>query len=154
MRSPLLVTAAALTTLAAVSTAPAVADGTYHSAHILLAPAAGTSAGSGFVENAHANGPNVAAHEQYQLRGAMADTDYQVTLHLYLTSPTCTGAADFNLDSAVLTTNAAGNAAGKAVFTPTDAAPLPKGVPLGVVWTVSAGPTSTYTSGCETVVLD
>jgi len=67
--------------------------------------------------------------------------------------PACKGAA-FDLPSALLTTNAAGNAAGSKVFTPADASGLPKGVPHGIIWTVSAGLGMSYASGCETVVLD
>jgi hypothetical protein len=132
---------------------PALADSTYHSAHVLLHPTADTPGGSGFVQNIHANGPNVYAHEQYQLRHAAPGTTYQVTLHIYVADPTCSSVA-LDLPAATLTTNAAGNAAGSAVFTPEDAAGLPKNVPHGIVWTVSAGPGMSYTSGCETVVLD
>ncbi len=152
MRSSLLV--AALVTLAAVSAAPAMADGTYHSAHIELSPVTGTSGGSGFVQNAHANGPNVYAHEQYQLRHATPGTTYQVTLHVYLGDTSCQGAADAELPTAQLTTNVAGNAAGSKVFTPVDAAGLPKNVPHGIVWTMTGDDGTSYTSGCETVVLD
>ena len=132
---------------------PALADSTYHSTHVLLHPTADTPGGSGFVQNAHANGPNVYAHEQYRLRHAVPGATYQVTLHVHVGDPTCANAA-FDLPTAALTTNAAGNAAGSAVFTPEDAAGLPKNVPHGIVWTMSAGPGMSYTSGCETVVLD
>lgn len=153
MRRSLLVgTAVALGV--ALAPAPALADGTYHSAHIVLSPITGTTGGSGFVENAHANGPNVYAHEQYQLRQATPGATYQVTLHIYVADPTCQGAADLALPTAQLTTNAAGNAAGSAVFTPADAAGLPKNVPHGIVWTMTAANGTGYTSGCETVVLD
>jgi hypothetical protein len=138
----------------ALAPAPALADGTYHSAHIVLSPITGTTAGSGFVENAHANGPNVYAHEQYQLRHASPGVTYQVTLHIFMADPTCQGAADLALPTAQLMTNAAGNAAGSAVFTPTDAAGLPKNVAHGIVWTMTATNGTGYTSGCETVVLD
>lgn len=142
--------------VAALGPAPAQADATYHSAHIVLSPIAGTTGGSGFVENAHANGPNVYAHEQYQLRQATPGTAYQVTLHIYVGDTTCQGAADANLDSAQLTTNAAGNAAGSAVFTPLDLenSGLPRNMPHGVIWTMTAGNGTGYTSGCETIVLD
>ncbi len=132
----------------------ATADATYHSTHITLSPTLGTSGGSGFVENAHANGPNVYAHEQYHLQHAAADTAYTVTLHIYGSDTTCSALSPVDLDAAVLTTNSAGNASGKHVFTPEDAAVLPKGVPLGVIWTMSAGPGKTYTSSCQTIVLD
>lgn len=147
-----LVLAALVTMGMALSPVSALADATYHSAHIALLPAAGTNGGSGFVENAHANGPKIYAHEQYQLQHATPGIPYQVTLHISLLDPTCSSAA-IDLPTAVLTTNAAGNAAGSAVFTPADAAGLPKGA-HGIIWTMSAGPGMSYTSGCETVVLD
>jgi hypothetical protein len=43
--------------------APALADAVYHSRHIELLPVGGTPLRSGFVENIHANGPNVFARE-------------------------------------------------------------------------------------------
>ncbi len=149
-----LLAGAVVTLVAVLAPAPALADGTYHSAHIVLSPMTGTSGGSGFVENAHANGPNVYAHEQYQLRHAAPGTTYQVVLHVYVADPTCQGAADLDLPTVQLTTNTAGNAAGSMVFKPSDAAGLPKNVPHGIIWTMSAGAGKTYTSGCETVVLD
>jgi hypothetical protein len=152
MRRALLVAVAVLAATA-LSATGATADATYHSAHIQLFPDAGTAGGTGFVENVHPNGPNVYAHEQYVLRGAAPGTSYQVTLHIHVDDPTCSSAA-LDLPTAVLQTNAAGNAAGSAVFTPADAAGLPKGVPHGIVWTVSAGPGLGYTSTCQTVILD
>ena len=153
MRTPVLF-AALLVTGAVMSPVTATADATYHSTHILLSPAPGTSGGSGFVENVHADGPNVYAHEQYHLQHAAAHTSYTVTLHIYGPDTTCSAASPVDLDSAVLTTNGAGNASGARVFTPADAAVLPKGVPLGITWTMSAGQGQTYTSTCQTVVLD
>lgn len=152
MRKSLFV-AALVTMGVALSPTSALADTTYHSAHISLLPTASTNGGSGFVENAHANGPNIYAHEQYQLQHAAPGTSYQVTLHIYVGDPACKGAA-FDLPSALLRTNAAGNAAGSKVFMPADASGLPKGVPHGIIWTMSAGPGMSYASGCETVVLD
>ncbi len=155
MRTPL-VLAALLMGGAVMSPVAASADATYHSTHITLSPAPGTtSGGSGFVENAHANGPRVYAHEQYHLRHATAGTSYTVTLHIYGTDTSCADTSlVMDLDSATLTTNAAGNASGSHVFSPGDAAGLPKNVPLGIIWTMSAGTGETYASDCETVVLD
>jgi hypothetical protein len=152
MRRTLLL-AVAVVVAAALSSTGASADATYHSAHILLQPDAGTQGGTGFVENAHANGPNVYAHEQYQLRHAAPGTAFQVALHVFVNDPDC-GDAAIDIPTAVLRTNAAGNAAGSAVFTPADAAGLPTGVPHGIVWTMTAQSGTGYTSGCETVVLD
>ena len=148
-----LMVAVAIMLTAVLSPSDAAADATYHSAHILLTPDAGTEGGTGFVENAHANGPNVYAHEQYQLRGAAPGTAFQVELHVYVLDPAC-ASTPVDLPTVVLLTNAAGNAAGSAVFTPADAAGLPKDVPHGIVWTMTAGNGDVYSSGCETVVLD
>lgn len=137
-----------------LSPVAATADATYHSTHILLSPTPGTSSGSGFVENIHPNGPQVYAHEQYHLQQALPRTDYTVTLHIYGPDTSCGAAVPVNVEAAVLSTNAVGNASGYHVFTPADAAALPKGVPLGVIWTMSAAVGSSYASGCETIVLD
>lgn len=138
---------------AVLAPAGAVADGTYSSPPIILEPVDGTSGGHGQVENVHANGPVVYAHEQYQLRGARPGTSYLVTLRIYVGDPSC-ATTPAVLTAATLTTNGAGNAAGKRVFTPDEAAGLPKNVPHGIVWTMSAGAGATYRSGCEAVVLD
>lgn len=153
---PTVVLAAVLAAAAVMSPVVATADATYHSTHITLSPTPSTtSGGSGFVENAHANGPNVYAHEQYHLQHATADTSYTVTLHIYGTDTTCAPTSLLtDLNSATLTTNAAGNASGAHVFTPEDAAALPKHVPLGVIWTMSAGTGNSYASGCQTIILD
>ncbi|QNN51808.1 hypothetical protein [Nocardioides mesophilus] len=153
MRTPA-VFAALLLTGTVMSPVAASADATYHSTHIVLSPSPGTSGGSGFVENIHANGPNIFAHEQYHLQHATADTSYTVTLHIYGPDTTCSAALPQDVEAATLTTNAAGNASGRHVFSPQDAAVLPKGVPLGVIWTMSAGADQTYTSSCQTIILD
>jgi hypothetical protein len=153
MRTTVL-SAAAFAMGAILTPVAATADATYHSTHILLSPAPGTSSGSGFVENIHPNGPQVYAHEQYHLQHAVPRTEYTVTLHIYGPDTTCSQAVPVDLEAAVLTTNAVGNASGSHVFTPADAAALPKGVPLGIIWTISADGGTSYASGCESIVLD
>ncbi len=126
------------------------ADATYHTTRIALSS---TSGGYGVVVNAHTNGPVVYAHEQYQLRGATPGINYQVTLHIFAFNTTCSGDPVANIDSALLTTNAAGNANGDHVFTPADAAGLAGS--SGVIWTMTpsnGGPV--FSSGCEVVTLD
>ena len=88
MRSALLAAA-----LAALALVPAAAgDAVYHSQHVTLIPVAANEVGSGFVENIHANGPNVYAHEQYALKGALPSTDYVVWIHV--SAPRTTPAVD------------------------------------------------------------
>ena len=144
---------AAIVLLGAVlAPATASADGTYHSAPIRLAPVDPAAGGAGQVENAHANGPTVYAHEQYQLRGAAPLTSYQVSLQVFVGDPTCAGAPDAVLQPESLTTNIAGNAAGNHVFTPVDAQGLAG--THGIIWSMTPASGSAYASGCETVVLD
>ncbi len=66
--SRLLLAAAFATTAVAVATPLAAADAVYHSQHIALNPIGGAPLRSGFVENIHADGPQVYAHELYVLR--------------------------------------------------------------------------------------
>lgn len=74
------------------------------------------------VVNVHPNGPNRYAIETYQLRGADANTSYQVSLNLYIGSSDCGGAPAASLDTAVIETNRAGNGTGQLVLTPQDVA--------------------------------
>src|SRR5918995_4504060 len=81
------------TLLLALMLAPgAAADRVYHSEHVALQPVGGAPLRSGFVENIHANGPRVFAHEIYVLDGAAPNASYEVHLLAYLFDPTCTGA--------------------------------------------------------------
>jgi hypothetical protein len=133
--------------------APAGADSTYHSGHIALAPIAGAPFLSGFVENIHANGPNVYAHEIYQVAGAAPNTTYQVVLSIWTTSTTCSGSPSLQLPTATLTTNTAGNGRADVFFTPADADGL-RGLTLSARWTLWNGTTPTYATDCEILKLD
>lgn len=76
-----------------------------------------------------------------------------MTLHIFAFNTTCSGDPAATIDSAVLTTNAAGNANGYQVFTPTDAAGLAGS--SGVIWTMTpSGGGPVFSSGCEVVTLD
>ena len=95
----------------ALTLAPsALADAVYHSAHIALTPVGASPLRSGFVENVHPNGPNVFAHEQYVLNGAVPNMTYKVTIHITSLADTTCATPFLNLDTASLTTNAAGTA--------------------------------------------
>jgi hypothetical protein len=133
--------------------APAGADSTYHSAHIALAPIAGAPLISGFVENIHANGPNVYAHEIYLVAAAAPNTTYQVVLSIWTTSTTCSGNPTLQLPTARLTTNTAGNGRADVFFTPEDADGL-RGLTLSARWTLLNGTTPTYATDCEVLNLD
>src|SRR5438128_2683093 len=97
------------------------ADQVYHSQHYALSAVDGASLRSGFVENIHANGPNVYAHENYVLNGAAPNTSYQVVLSIWASNTTCSGVPTVQIPSAIVETNGAGNGKAQHVFTPEDA---------------------------------
>ena len=84
----------------------AAADSAYHTERLALSGVSGAP-GGGMVVNAHANGPNVYAHEIYTLRHAVPGT-YQVVLNIYATSLSCDG-TPIEIETAQVSTNAAGN---------------------------------------------
>jgi hypothetical protein len=133
---------------------PALADVVYHSSHIALLPTGNTPLRSGFVENIHVNGPNVFAHEIYVLNGAEPDMTYQVVLNIFALDPTCIGTPPAVIPTAAITTNAAGNGRGDAVFRPSDVPAALRNATHGIIWTVSDSSGVTFSSGCEVVTLD
>jgi len=132
---------------------PAGADSTYHTGHIALSPIGGAPLRSGFVQNIHANGPNVYAHEIYQLNGAKPNTSYQVVLSIWTTNTSCSGSPGLQLPTAVVTTNTVGNGLADIVFTPGAADGL-RGLTVSAVWTLWNGATAAYATDCETISLD
>lgn len=139
--------------MACLLVAPAGGDSTYHTAHIALAPIAGASLKSGFVENIHANGPNIYAHEVYQLNGAEPNSSYQVVLSIWTANTSCSGEPALQLPTAKVATNAVGNGLADAFFTPQDADGL-RGMTVSAMWTLWNGTTATYGTGCEVITLD
>ena len=148
------VAAAGVCALMVLSAGPSFADGVYHSSHYGLSAVGGAPLRSGFVENIHANGPNVYAHEQYVLNGAKPKTTYQVVLTIFPGDLTCSNASMWiEIPVATIRTNAAGNGVAHHVFTPADADGL-HGATVGGTWTVSEAGFPAYQTGCETIVLD
>jgi len=154
MRNRIVAVVAAAVLSAGLTVAPALADAVYHSSHIALLSTGATPLRSGFVENIHVNGPNVFAREIYVLNGAQPDTTYQVTLHIFALDPTCTGSPAAVVPTASITTNAAGNGRGDAVFRPSDVPAVLRHATHGIIWTVSDSSGVTFSSGCEVVTLD
>ena len=142
---------AALMTSMAMA-APAAADQAFHTERIPLSAVAGAPLTSGAVIDVHAQGPTIYAQERYVLVGAEPGITYQVTLLVY-SDPACT-ALLFPLPTATMTTNAAGNAHGKATFYPQDVEGLPR-TTFYIDWQVSVqGGAVAYSTGCTPVMLD
>jgi hypothetical protein len=132
----------------------ASADAVYHSEHLALLPVGNATLRSGFVENIHADGPNVYAHEQYVLNGAAPSSSYQVVLMVFPTDTTCASSStSIDIPTATITTNAAGNGNAFHVFTPADADGL-HGLTVGGMWVVMSGSTVAYETSCTTIHLD
>jgi hypothetical protein len=131
------------------------ADQVYHSEHLVLSPVEDAPLRSGFVENSHANGPQIGAVERYVLNGASPNTSYQVTLQVYAFDPGCDGGAapPLPIPTAVIQTNVSGNGSAKQVFVPADSAGF-EGV-HGIRWEVSVvGGSVAYETICTTVTID
>jgi hypothetical protein len=141
--------------LASLSGSTALADQQYHSQHYDLTPVKGAPLQSGFVENIHANGPTVFAHERYVLNGASPDSLYQVVLSIWASNSTCSGSPAVELHSAELQTNAAGNAEAGHTFSPqvVEQAGL-LGHTVSATWRLWVGASPSYETGCEVVPLD
>jgi hypothetical protein len=130
------------------------ADNVYHSAHIALHRVGDEPLRSGFVENIHANGPTIFAHEIYVLNGAEPGITYQVMLNIFAFDPTCVGTPAAVMPTAAITTNAAGNGRGDAVFRPSDVPAILRHATHGIIWTVSDSSGIEFSSGCQVVTLD
>jgi hypothetical protein len=128
------------------------ADAVYHSQHVALSPIGAAPLRSGYVENIHANGPNVFAHEQYVVNGAAPNTTYQVVLMAFPSDTTCSG-SPITIPTSMIATNAAGNGNAYHVFTPADAEGL-HGLTLGGKWVLMNENTAQYTTACVTIHLD
>jgi hypothetical protein len=150
MRKLLLLAAAGATLVFSDS---AVGDAVYHSRHVALQPVAGAPLQSGFVQNIHANGPNVYAHEVYVLNGAQASTTYQVVLLIFPFSTSCSS-EPATIPTAILRTNGHGNGKAQAFFQPTDVPPPLRGSSHGLIWQLSSGGTIVYETSCSAVTLD
>src|SRR5829696_1316047 len=138
--------------LVALVLAPgAAADRVYHSQHIALEPVGSAPLKKGFVQNIHANGPKVYAHEIYKLNGAVPNASFEVHLLAYVGDPTCSVTpADFGFTS--LETNRVGNGRADRFIRPSDVAGLAG--THGVRWEVTSNGVVVYETDCTVVTLD
>jgi hypothetical protein len=150
--SRLLLAAAFAMTVAAVAAPLAAADAVYHSQHIALNPIGSAPLRTGFVENIHADGPHVYAHEIYALNGAEPDTTYHVTLLLFPFDSGCLSGA-VPIPTASFHTSPAGDGIGQFIFRPGDVPAALRGATHGIRWEVASG-SSTYSTACSSVTLD
>jgi hypothetical protein len=131
---------------------PALADQVSHSQHIPLHAVGDAPLRNGFVENIHAEGPMVFAHEVYVLAGALPNTTFTVSIAVYFRDVTC-GSTPITFTTATLTTSAGGGGTADVFFSPEDAAAL-RNAAHGAIWTLSVDDTPVYRTDCTTIVLD
>ncbi len=144
----MLVVMGALTLTASTASADAV----LHSQHIALHPVADAPLANGFVENIHANGPHVFAHEVYVVARALPNTTFTVTIAVYVNDVTC-ATSPVAFQTAELTTSAGGGGKADVFFTP-EAADFLRHATHGAIWTLSLNGTPVYRTDCTTIVLD
>ena len=138
------------------------ADAVYHSDHVDFHPVDGAPLRSGFLENIHANGPQIYAVERYVLNGASPNTSYYINAVAYFSDPTCQPASPATPFPAthVISTNGAGNGTVKVVLAPDDVPPGFAGLTIGIRSELSSGGpvaeggTVEYVSECLAVTLD
>ena len=145
--------AAALATIALpLLASTAAADQYFHTSHAALIPINGAPLQSGFVNDIHAQGPEIGAQERYQLNGALPNTTYTVELHIYRGDPTCSGTF-FTRQTVTFTTNSAGNGQAGFTFFAANPVPPPNPVESGIIWVVSTGGVPQYQTACVPVTL-
>ena len=140
-----------LATLAVLLAAtPAAADSTYQTERLLLEDADGGV--FGMVVNAHPNGPQIYAHEQYLLTGAEPNETYAVWL---LVGANCDSLGQFRQTGSI-TTNAAGNGTANYVFTFDEIDSLGvRGATLAGAWqVVDEDGNVVYETDCTSIALD
>jgi hypothetical protein len=141
------VVAASSATPAAAAPSPA-----QHFAHV---PLADEPLRQGFVEVIHPNGPQVYAHQVYQLNGAKTNQSYDVVISIWTSNLECAGSPDFVLPAAVVDTNSSGNGEADVMLAPEllDALGL-RGLAIGGSVTRFHAGSPAYTTGCRTIQLD
>jgi hypothetical protein len=139
-------------TAAMATAAPALADSVYPSQHIPLAATGGAPLTTGFVENIHANGPQVFAQERYVLVGAAPTTEYQATIQIYGDPGATVWLAA--MPTVAFTTNGAGNGVGRFTLAPSGVPEAFHGMTLYLVWQLATGGAVAYETPVSLVVLD
>ncbi len=146
---------ASLVTLAFGLVAPmASADAIYHSQHIPLSPVGRMPLRTGFVENIHADGPVVFAHELDVLNGAVPNASFQVAIVAF-PNTACSGAPFATIPTTTISTNAAGDGQAERIFSVAEATAKGfRNVTVGVFWEMLAGTRVAYRTACSTVTVD
>jgi hypothetical protein len=149
VRRVLVLVVASTAVVMAVATS-ALADRTFHTLHAQLSPVSDEPLQSGWVNDIHANGPIIGAHEEYHVNGASPNTTYQVVIQFYPGVTGCPGGA-VALPTASFTTNASGNGNADWVFPGGPPAPITQN---SAIWQlVGPGNVVAYQTDCQLVLI-
>jgi hypothetical protein len=149
LRSLRIVLVVAFGACALVLATSATANQTFHTLTAPLSPINGQPLQSGWVHDIHMNGNVNGGHEVYHVAGAVPNTAFQVEIFFY-TGGTCSG--DLSIfDTAVLTTNGAGNANGGVTFPANHTSTV---TTMSAIWKL-VGPdgVAAYQTPCEVVLI-
>jgi hypothetical protein len=147
---PALVAAVLALVAVPVFASTAAADMFFHTSHAELTPIGDAPLKSGFVNDMHSEGEVNAAHEVYQLNGALPNTDYVIMLHIYGPDATCTGDGRAVVPTTI-STNAAGNGQAIREFAASTGPPRPP-TTTHIRWIVTLNGTPVYQTGCVEVI--
>lgn len=149
-------TVCALALLAVVASfATTAAAEPFPAQHFSLVPVSGEPLKKGFVEVIHPDGPQVYAHQVYEVNGAGSNQSYEAVISIWTSNLACAGDPALVLPAAVVDTNPAGNGEADAVFTPEllDALGI-RGLTIGGNVTLYREGLPAYSTGCNEVELD
>jgi len=126
----------------------ATANRTFHTLTAPLSPIDGQPLQQGWVHDIHQNGNVTGGREVYHVAGAIPNTAFQVRI-LFYSGGTCSGDPTL-IDTAVLTTNGAGNANGAFTF---PANHTPTVMTFSAVWELVGPDGPAYNTPCEVVLI-
>jgi hypothetical protein len=142
----LVVAVVALTALSASATA----NQTFHTLTAPLSPINGQPLQSGWVHDIHMNGNVNGGREVYHVAGAIPNTAFQVVI-LFYSGEGCLSANQLpNINTAVLTTNGAGNANGDVTFPANHTTTV---TTFSAIWELVGPDGPAYNTPCETVLI-
>ena len=130
-----------------------LADSAYHTEHIQLRAVGDAPLDYGFVNNIHPDGPEVYAHEIYELKGALPHASYEVFLMVYVADTTCSSQV-VRIPTARLSTNEDGNGQAQFFLPPAGVPSAWRASTHGIRWEIEHNGSVVYDTVCIAVALD
>ena len=128
----------------------ATANRTYHTLTAPLSPMSEQPLQSGWVHDIHMNGNVNGAHEEYHVAGALPNTTFQVEILFYSGAGCSSSVVPSTIDTAVLSTNGAGDANGDWTFPANHTSTVTTD---SAIWQLVGPNGPAYTTPCELVLI-